>query len=698
MQFLALIPLLVIISWLGYKTNSPLLRSNAKFSNLPGFSKIAIDLVTGFSVFFLATHLLAFPLHSFIYACYAVAIAALLWFLIDIKNLQAYIDEINNSETNWLVVFYALALGFIAAYKNYYIGDSAKFHFTLIGSLANNHVYPPVAPFDWAQDLSGYHFGIIATSALFKIICGLDAFQASAIQLGVQVSLFASLAYTLFNFISKSQTWAMIFTLIFFHFYSILQGNLVIPWLVSRSHTLAFSWTLVTIIVLLCIEKKNFKNYFLVLSPLSFFLYLAFPADWYPLVAGTVACLVIQTILTRDWSKDRLIQVTVTAISLVLGKVLTLMHSFTSLNGVEALVFKPGLRWFAMLRADTQGYEPYITSIQLDKMATIPLWSWYSFKSFLLLFAIATIVFLIDALKNKYEKSILYFAASASMLVPFLYVFEPYPKDTQRFIFYSQIIFLIYILLFIAERMQFQLAKQASWLCLISVLAFGYLVFIKPELYRTYAVPNSQRAMLRELEATHESGDVIASTEFLHISSFYPNIAGFYGIGGHFYSADMITRVAAIHLLNPLLLQELGVDYLLINAKPKVIQNKTKRAVITQKNSIAKRAVERLNDPELFQIIELKSSPSTFLVKFLAQDKKFSEEETALYHHEYAWTVGQRNIFNFVPVKAQDGKFITAQTKAELEPFYRKLQAGTAKRNTVAAVSLSMGVTTSVSR
>jgi hypothetical protein len=698
MSFLTLIPLLLVLSWLGYKLNKPLLRSIPGFIALPGIGKIAIDLVLGFSAFFLAAHLAAFPLNSFIKASYLISALVLIWFILDLRNLKNYIHEIKSSETNWYIIIYALVIGFLVGYKNLYIGDSAKFHFTLIGSLANNHIYPPITPFDFNQNLSGYHFGIIAISALFKIICGFTPFMASALQLGLQAVLFIILIYSLFFIISKSPMKSIIGSLVFIHCFAILQGTLVVSWMVSRSQTLALALCLLIAICIILIKndsqaQKNWFRFFLVLTPISFFLYFAFPADWYPIVAGTAACLIIEALLKLDISKSTILFGIVSIFSLALGKILTLMKSFTSLNGVEALVFKPGIRWFSMLNADSQNYPSRITSIQLDQMVAVPLWSWYSFKSFLLLFSIATIVFLIDSFHFKsLQKSILYFAASASMLVPFLYVFEPYPKDTQRFLLFSQLIFLLYILLFIAERFNFKLHKIAPILCSISALSFAYLIFLKPEYYQTYTVSQSQRALVKELEKIHQSGDVLIDTEFLHISSFYSNIAGYYGIGGHFYSADMISRSTAIYLLNPLLLQELGTDYLLLNKSPKIIQNKIKRVTITNPNQFSPQAIARVNDHELFEIIKLKSSPTSILLKFVGKDKVFSPEEIAQYQKEYIWVVGKRNIYNFSPVTNKQGELTQSQSKAELEPIYRQIQKNIAKTDTNLAVSLSMGV------
>lgn len=698
MSFLALIPLLLALSWLGYKLNKKLLRSIPGFIDLPGISKITIDLVLGFSAFFLAAHLVAFPLNSFIKASYLISALVLAWFILDLKNLKNYISEIKSSETNWCILIYALVIGFLVGYKNLYIGDSAKFHFTLIGSLANNHIYPPITPFDFNQNLSGYHFGIVAISALFKIICGFTPFMASALQLGLQAAALITLIYSLFFVLTKSSSKSILFTLVFIHFDAILNKTLVIPWMVSRSHTLALSLSMVIIISIILLKQKekqdhNWLAFITVLTPVSFFLYFAFPADWYPIVAGTAACLIIEALLKLDFSKNTIIFGLVSIFSLAFGKILTLMKSFTSLNGVEALIFKPGLRWFAMLDTNTQNFSPRITSIQLDQMVTIPLFSWYSFKSFLLLFTIATIIFLIDSFRFKsFHKSILYFAASASMLVPFLYVFEPYPKDTQRFLFYAQLVFLLYLLLFIAEHLNFKLPAIAPIICIASLAAFAYLILIKPEYYKTYAVNDSQRAMIKELEDIHQTGDVLIDTEFLHISSFYSNIAGYYGIGGHFYSADMISRNTAIYLLNPLLLQELGADYLLLNKNSKIIQNKTKRVTITNPNQFSPQAITRVNDRELFEIIQLKSSPISVLLKFIGKDKVFSPEEIADYQKEYIWIVGKRNIFNFSPITNKQGQLTQAQSRAELEPVYREMQKNVAKTDTNLAVSLSMGV------
>ncbi|MDA0772554.1 MAG: hypothetical protein O3C63_06385, partial [Cyanobacteria bacterium] len=338
-----------------------------------------------------------------------------------------------------------------------------------------------------------------------------------------------------------------------------------------------------------------------------------------------------------------------------------------------------------------------ITSIQSDQMVSIPLFSWYSLKSFLFMFIIATIVFLIDTYHFKsFHRSILYFAASASLVVPFLYVFEPYPKDTERFIFYSQTMFLIYTLLFFAEYLNFKTnipkITGSIILCIASASTIAYLVFIKPEYLKTYTVPNNQREFVKELEQIHKPGEVLIDTEFLHINSFYSNIAGYYGIGGHFYSADMISRNTAIYLLNPLLLQELGADYLLLNKNSKIIQNKTKRVTITNPNQFSPQAITRVNDRELFEIIQLKSSPTSILLKFIGKDKVFSHEEIADYQKEYIWIVGKRNIFNFSPITNKQGQLTQAQSRAELEPVYREMRKNIAKTDTNLAVSLSMGV------
>lgn len=707
MAYILVIIFLFLLSWFGHKVRKLVVNtdlSSEAFANLPGFGKIAIDLVIGISIFILAAHVLAFATNSFVYASYIVTALILIYFLLDIAKLKSYFDEIQSSNFNWLVLAYALILGFIAAYKNLYVGDSAKFHFTIIGSIANNHIYPPIAAFDSSQSLSGYHYGVVLLSALFKILCSLDPFQASAVQLGLQVTVFTLLVFTTINIFAKSHTWSFFLTLVLIHFFSFDSQNPLITLIFSRSQSLSFSWFLTIFIMLLILKKDILKTkrlkLFLILSPLSFFLYFAFPAAWYPMFVGVAAGLGLEALFKRQFDSKTILGIASVLISIGIGKFLTLMKSFTSLNGVEALVFKPGLRWFDMLSASTQSYKPYITSIQLDQMATIPLWSWYSLKTFLLLFFVASIIFLLDSFKfQKWNRSILYFAASVSMLVPFLFVFEPYPKDTQRFLFYAKIMFLLYLIFFLAEYGFKKLPKQSYFVAAISLLFFVQIVFIKPEFFRTYAVPESQRAMIKELEAIHKSGDVMIDTEFLHINSFYPNIAGFYGIGGHFYSADMISRTTAIHLLNPLLLQELGVDYVLINAEAKVIRNKVKQVTITPKNSLAKRVIYgRIGDATLFQRIPINSSPNSILLNFVGKDKKFTAEEIAKYQEEYKWAMGYRNIFNFTPVQNKDGQWITAQTRKDLEPYYHKVQNEIAKHDVISAVSLSMGVVTSVGK
>ncbi|MDA0772662.1 MAG: hypothetical protein O3C63_06930 [Cyanobacteria bacterium] len=692
MSYLLLLLLLVILNWFGYKLSNNLLRTNPCLVALPQIGKIAIDLVIGFSAFLLVTHFAAYVLNSFSQACYLNTFILAIWFLSDIKNIKNYIKETKISELNLSIIFYALILGFIAAYKNLYIGDSAKFHFAVISSIVNNQIYPPTAYFDFAQSFNGYHFGIVASSALYKILCGFDIFQASAIQLGLQVTLSVILLFSLFNLICKSTTWSIILTTVFIHGYSILQGSSTISWLFSRTQTLTFSCTIVLIIIFLSLEKQNYKHALLILSCLSFFLYFSFPANWYPLIVGAISFFIVESLFNKNWSQERTIFIASIASCLALGKFLTLMKPLTQLNGVEALVFKPGLRWYAMLNADTQNYLPKITSIQLDQMVTVPLFSWYSLKSFLLLFVIATLLFLIDSFHfQNFKKSILYFAASASMLVPFLYVFEPYPKDTQRFLFYSQMIFMLYILLFIAEHWQIKIPKQLNLIYLFSLMTIAYPVIFKPESFKTFAIPQSQRELIAELEKIHKSGDVMIDTEFLHINSSYTNLAGFYGVGGHFYSADTISKITAIYLLNPLLLQELNADYILITREYKQFENKVMRTVISPVNELSEQALTRMNDPQLFEIIKLKSSPTSLLLKFKAKNYSFSDQEKEELQQEYYWTIGRRNIYNFQLTLGNDGKLIKANSKAQLEPLFRKAQHDLAQTDVLFAASLSMG-------
>lgn len=97
-------------------------------------------------------------------------------------------------------------------------------------------------------------------------------------------------------------------------------------------------------------------------------------------------------------------------------------------------------------------------------------------------------------------------------------------------------------------------------------------------------------------------------------------------------------------------------------------------------------------DNELFEIIQVKSSPTSILLKFIGKDKVFSPEEIAQYQKEYTWLVGKRNIFNFSPITNKQGQLTQAQSRAELEPVYREMQKNIAKTDTNLAVSLSMGV------
>jgi hypothetical protein len=169
-----------------------------------------------------------------------------------------------------------------------------------------------------------------------------------------------------------------------------------------------------------------------------------------------------------------------------------------------------------------------------------------------------------------------------------------------------------------------------------------------------------------------KTDDVVLTTKVFYTFCDFASVAGFYGVGGQMYKPDWQTRSSAIYLLNPVLLKELQVNYVLLHKDDKLSQL----------------ALARLQDRRLFkEHVEINQIHPEYKFFEFVNSRQFSDSEIAAMHNEYEWVIGTKLGQKFTML-LQYGKPVVAQSKAELKTPLENFRKEVAKQNIPAAVWL----------
>lgn len=351
----------------------------------------------------------------------------------------------------------------------------------------------------------------------------------------------------------------------------------------------------------------------------------------------------LQNIIIGSFAKDKslLIKNFLILVSLWIGKALTFTGGHSEINGINLIEFNPRLNWIHWGKAYINYFYKidYLKSLELsyDPLGNIyhlqiPLFSSISFREFGALFLSATILYLLTTQSSNEKKSYLFLISTSliSFCVPFLFTLVLRPVDTSRFFFWANLIFLIFSVLIFSKYIFLQKfkSKLVRFIILFIVLVTsipGFISYLPIEefiIVGNKSLSNSEKELVKSLNKIHRSGDIALDSRNLDEVVDFSGLAGFYGVGGKcFFKYNLQTRLTAIYLINPILLQELNVKYIILD----------------QSAPVSQIGLNRLKNPSLFKLIKYDNKIPIVIYEFIGHNKNFDMAEIQNYKKEYTW-------------------------------------------------------------
>lgn len=706
----------------GYAITKNIHKKNNLISSLP------LSFLVGIFSQVLFAHLLALMIGSYRF-CINIAIlftfiVLLLYLLfIKIKKKENFFEfEKVNTKFDYVALASSILLGISFRFRELVFGNPDCGHLAITSSIYENSIYPPYFPTGVGFSMSYYHYAVDLMLAFFKHVSGFSIWDITSFQISLGAFLTFLSAYTLFDLLvgKKLSVYLISIVLVFYTSINSLEylargfTKLGSPnWDQFLRQWLLVSWTSVShitsqlrltgqnmglplLFTFVCnvyrtIEEKYYlklaKNIDLsyVLVLLSFALYFCYPTYWYPAFVSIGALLFFKFFVRAKEIKisDYAIAFLLLMFLIYSGKFLTFTSSHTSFDGINSMVLKPSLSWIHWGKAyiryfyDTsylQRLGTVLDHMNYTRHIEIPLFSSISFREFGSSFILAIVIFIkqvIDIFKTKKIPSeiFLVFISFSSFLVPFLFEFILRPIETSRFLLLAKVFALVYVLQYLAKKINFSklnLAFRAGLLTLMFVFLVPGIVSVLPNknyaILGNYALSVKEKELLTKLNHIHKDGDIILDTHSLGSSYDLANIAGYYGIGGQFFKYDKVTRLTALKTLDPALLKELNVRL--------IVLEKTKPEQYPQ----------NLNRPYLKKLdFDL---DDCIVLEF---DKNYNLADD--YQKSYLWVIGYQiaelnQIQIFKNSKGEDLMFDSRKIAAQLIP---QLRASLAKSNPIIA-------------
>lgn len=675
-----------------------------------------LNLATGLASFILLAHLIAGVLQGYALASQIVFYGFILLALISIYKLGLYKTEVLKTIVDkfdiatGLICLCTLILSSLMYYRDQVFSSSDRIHIALIASAANNDIYPPLSPIGKNFFISDYHFGTDLIGASIKTITGLASFDVISLQIALGAGLGFLAIYTLAEFYLTGRYMSLYASLVIFFYTSInslefffreltkifhsnmtlfLSSWLTVSWtsishntsqmrLPSQNIAIGLVFVLITLI-LLYLQSKD-RSLLWSIMPVSFLLCFCYPAFWYPLF---LACFIVVW-----FNKEKFSQAALLLGLLYVGKVLCFNHAAGANEGISTFIFKPSLEWVnwgksylnyfystSYLMTLGKSYDPVTASY----LFSVPLFSSISFRDFGFSAILASVLFLRKLIKkqNTYF-DLIYITACISLTVPFFIQFILRPVETTRFILVAKLLFVFYafVLLFQLIQENFikrKLVKLALILLSIPLMIPGIVSIIPYAplgILGVKSLNNLDKSRVRALEKLHHSGEVVLDPKAFEIGSQLSGLAGFYSIGGQSYKSDTKTMDTAMHIMNPLLLHELEVKYVLVYSD-------------TVLSDLAR---ARLNDATLFKLIDLPQQELK-VYEFLIRD--LSTIDQAQYQGEYVWAIGYPDVNDFKLMKLGDARLFTAAEKKALLETEKQIKQQLSKQYPIQAFWLN---------
>ena len=655
-------------------------------------SKLVINLVLGLTLFVMQAHILALLTHNLLMSAFCSGLASMIiifWkqpFKFELKSIQ-WSDGIT------FVTAFCCGLGM-------FLQDQAKLnpdriHIAHLSGLIYNNIYPPLSIGGKKFLLSDYHYGPDLLAAVIKLVTGLEPYEVISLQIGLGAFLLFLSLFALIRYFSISNKNSLIASITVFFYTSInaLQyfvqevtsigrNGFFTDWLLaswtSISHVLSQlrlpsqnitmpSLVILLLLIFILLDTRSQKQIWL-LVPLSFFTYFSYPAFWYPVFCASglyVAfsllkhCYIQRVFFTKAILISSLFEIYF-LIALYLGRMLSFGTMPKGLN-ISPLIVQPTLEWLNWGKSYLLYFYTldYLKSlVRLPDLVTgesvfkVPLFSSITFRDFGFCVILATIlVFAMIWRKKSHKILFLYASGLISISVPFIIQFVLRPIETTRFIFAGKFLLIIFIAL--AIIVLFEKAKIATWfsigfIALLLILIMPGLRAVIPDRscfqWHNTSFLDAEKQMITQLQTLHHSGDVVLDPKLFVLGAKFSSLAGFYNIGGQLYKLDDITFATAYDSMNPLLLQQLEVQYVIVYPDTKLTE----------------RAKLRLSDQNLFRLY---SFPDTGLKVYQCLNPLLDQ---SIFDEEFKWVIVYQEPKSFLTYQEADGSIPQAKNKAEL--------------------------------
>ncbi len=681
-------------AWIYKKSNSNLKSSLISF--------ICLSILIGLSQFILASHLLALLIHSFTQAMYFVLIPMLVLAVFALKNYRNTF-AINKPELGEIIlILVSMLLSLLCFLRNQLMNIGDAQHLAYSANIAMNDYYPPRLLINKDIVFNFYHYGIDLVGAFFQIFAkNIDPFTLNGAQLAIAAFLLPILLFKIINSDAENKKYSLLACISIILFTSINSLDFLVreilnmkqyelfefikDWLMNSqvstdalsgcSNSLPILFGLVYLLILILqtiqLESNQQQNFYFYLSVLgvSFMSYFIFPAYLLTLGASYFVIKFLFNFSIQSINKIQTIFQNPTVIFFVmicLGKLLTFTGSQSKINGIEAMSFKPHLTWtVGYLRYLSYFYKPeYLFSLgkSYEERAgrykfEVPLFSSLSFREFGFMILLALVIFLfIWGYKKRslsFIQKLLMLSSLVSLAPVFLFEFCIAPIELTRFLFPAKLYAMIFVAISLyALEKEFKFFSKRKILrfilpvCLVISLLPGLANFIPNERFAItgYRFNKTERSLVKMLKSNQRSGRVILHYDEDQIPWAYdcPLIAGFYDIGGVLLKPEYTTQKTALYTLNPRLLEELRVDFILIH----------------KNNALSKAAEKRLEDPNLFKLVDKIPDKAPYeyrLYKFVATTEKINQYA----NDDYVWILGYQDATReFHQFDSEHGKFI----------------------------------------
>ena len=599
-------------------------------------------------------------------------------------------------------------------------GSWDRAHHAMIETILSNNIYPPAAIASKEHIVDYYHYGIDLVAASISKFCSLRAWDALSLQLGLTGFFCLLTLYCLINFFIRSQVLSILLSLFVFAYSSFNHIHFFIdniqnyskfrpqelftaffifsqPALKNFSQRLHFYGQsmgfLLTFILLyvqfhfIWISKETVKKngIYVLLTLSSFILYFNYPSMWYPVVAGYICYLSLDFLDSlRKTPIVTAIKISVASvisvIAIFLGKFLTFTKSLSHYEGINLFPFSPKT-YFNLPEPWLKPYMKYfmspgeftadkfeIEAFNFSRDLKVDIFSQITFREFGFIAIIAFGLFLFTWIRDKkFNPSfVLFFSGIISCLVPYLFEYILRPHEELRFFVFGKTILLLFIVISAFQKARSIKSLFLSWrifipilmilMCLANLITLSMQI---PMISKNLLVNGPQREFVRLMKTVLKSGDVCIDDDkpFANAAPL-GSLAGCYGVGYRLLRENTIRKKTAFNTMDPNLLKDLDVNYV----------------IITQPKKLSLKAQKHLMDQRMFTRL-FENSKLPWLIFRFNKDLDYDIP------HDYMWTIGIESPNGFRLVKNNQGKIIYSADKEPLEKIAREIRTKAAATN-----------------